>query len=195
MLIQQYRLFNQEGRSYTFDHRARGYGRGEGVATLVLKPLHDAVRDGDSVRSIIRNIGANQDGKTNGLTFPSKEAQEHLIRSVYASAHLDPNDTQYAEVHGTGTAAGDPVDANAIAAALASQRDTERPLIVGSVKTNIGHLEAASGLAGVIKCTTALENGLIPPNFDFQKPNIHIPLASLRLKVSCPCPFHCDCTR
>ena len=189
------RLFNQEGRSYTFDYRGKGYGRGEGVATLVLKPLQDAIRDGDSIRSVIRNIGVNQDGKTDGLTFPSKEAQEHLIRSVYASAHLDPNDTQYAEVHGTGTAAGDPVEAKAIAAALASQRDTERPLIVGSVKTNIGHLEAASGLAGVIKCTAALESGLIPPNFDFQKPNINIPLTSLRLKVSCPRPFRSDCSR
>ena len=187
VLILLCRLFSQEGRSYTYDHRGTGYGRGEGVATLVLKPLQDAIRDGDPIRSVIRNIGVNQDGKTSGMTFPNQEAQEHLIRSVYARAHLDPNHTQYAEVHGTGTAAGDPVEASAIAAALASQRDIEKPLIVGSVKTNIGHLEAASGLAGVIKCTAALENGLIPPNFDFQKANINIPLAELKLKVSCPC--------
>ena len=187
MLIQSSRLFGEEGRSYTYDHRGTGYGRGEGVATLVLKPLQDAIRDGDSIRSVIRNIGINQDGKTNGMTFPNQQAQECLIRSVYATVNLDPNDTQYAEVHGTGTAAGDPVEANAIAAALASERDTEKPLIVGSVKSNIGHLEAASGLAGVIKCTAALEHGLIPPNFDFQKPNINIPLANLKLKVSCSC--------
>ena len=187
VLILMRRLFGQEGRSYTYDHRGTGYGRGEGVATLVLKPLQDAIRDGDSIRSVIRNIGVNQDGKTNGMTFPNKEAQEQLIRSVYAYAHLDPNHTQYVEVHGTGTAAGDPVEAGAVAAALASQRDIKNPLIVGSVKTNIGHLEAASGLAGVIKCTAALENGLIPPNFDFQKANVNIPLAELRLKVSCPC--------
>ena len=177
------RLFGQDGRSFTYDHRGTGYGRGEGVATLVLKPLEDAIRDGDSIRSIIRNIGVNQDGTTNGITFPNKEAQEQLIKSVYDSIQLDPNETGYAEVHGTGTAAGDPVEAHAIAAALACHRHVENPLIVGSVKSNIGHLEAASGLAGVIKTSLALETGLIPPNFNFERANKDIPLDKWKLKV------------
>ena len=92
-LIKRDRLFGRDGRSYTYDHRGTGYGRGEGVATLILKPLKDAIQDGDSIRSLIRNIGINQDGKTNGITFPSKEAQEMLIRSVYANAGLDPMET------------------------------------------------------------------------------------------------------
>ena len=183
VLNERGRLFGQDGRSDTYDYRGTGYGRGEGVATLVLEPLEDAIRDGDSIRSIIRNIGVNQDGTTDGIIFPNKEAQEQLIRSGYDSIQLNPNETGYAGVHGTGIAAGDPTEAHAIAATLACHRHVENPLIVGSVKSNIDHLEAASGLAGVIKTSLALETGLIPPNFHFERANKDIPLDKLKLKV------------
>ena len=175
------KLHGEQGRSYTYDHRGTGYGRGEGVATLILKPLQDAIDAGDTIRAVIRNTGMNQDGKTNGITLPSKDAQEGLIRSVYEAAGLDPLDTSYVEAHGTGTKVGDPIEAEAISCAMATKRAS--PLILGSVKTNIGHLEAASGLAGVIKTTRILETGLIPPNINFEKPNENIPLTDWKLKV------------
>lgn len=177
------RLFGEEGISYTYDHRATGYGRGEGVVSLVLKPLDQALRDGDNIRALIRNTGANQDGKTNGITFPSTEAQANLIRSVYHSAGLDPIETDYVEAHGTGTAAGDPVEAEAIASVFTVKRTTDNPILVGSVKSNVGHLEAASGLAAMVKTIFALEEGVIPPNINFEKPNKDIPLKDWKLKV------------
>ena len=149
----------------------------------MLKPLGVAIRDRDNIRAIIRNSGSNQDGKTNGITFPSGEAQADLMRSVYQSAGLDPLDTSYVEAHGTGTAAGDPVEAQAIASVFAEKREIDNPLYVGSVKTNIGHLEAASGLAAIVKTVFALEEGVIPPNTNFEKPNKDIPLEEWKIKV------------
>ncbi|KAL8713811.1 MAG: hypothetical protein Q9225_006708, partial [Loekoesia sp. 1 TL-2023] len=163
--------------------RGTGYGRGEGVVSLLLKPLDAAIRDGDNIRAIIRNTGINQDGKTNGITFPSCEAQANLMESVYQTAGLDPAETDYIEAHGTGTAAGDPIEAEAISRVFTKCRSSMEPLVVGSVKTNIGHLEAASGLAGVVKTIFALENGVIPPNINFETPNKDIPLADWKLKV------------
>ncbi|KAL8763350.1 MAG: hypothetical protein Q9184_000821 [Pyrenodesmia sp. 2 TL-2023] len=177
------RLFGDDGRSYTYDSRATGYGRGEGVVSLILKPLENAVRDGDNIRAVIRNTGMNQDGKTAGITFPSCDAQASLIESVYKAAGIDPLETDYVEAHGTGTAAGDPVEAEAIARSLTKNRALGNPLIVGSVKSNIGHLEAASGLAAMVKTIMALEEGVIPPNFDFQLPNQNIPLDDWNIKV------------
>ncbi|KAL8952236.1 MAG: hypothetical protein Q9222_001850 [Ikaeria aurantiellina] len=145
--------------------------------------MNDAIRDHDNIRAIIRNTGVNQDGKTNGITFPSCEAQTSLIQSVYRQAGLDPRETDYVEAHGTGTAAGDPVEAEAIARSLARDRPNDKPLIVGSVKSNIGHLEAASGLAAMVKTIFAMEEGKIPPNFDFVRPNQDIPLAEWKLTV------------
>ncbi|KAL8694265.1 MAG: hypothetical protein Q9218_001033 [Villophora microphyllina] len=167
----------------TYEALENGYGRGEGIVSLILKPLDDAVRDGDTIRAIIRNTGANQDGRTNGITFPSCDAQASLIKSVYEAAGLDPAETDYVEAHGTGTAAGDPVEAEALARSLAANRPADKPLIVGSVKSNIGHLEAASGLAAMVKTIMALEADLIPPNYDFQHPNEAIPLEDWKLKV------------
>lgn len=141
------------------------------------------MRDGDSIRAIVRNTGANQDGKTNGITFPSREAQANLMRSVYQSAGLDPIETAYVEAHGTGTAAGDPVEAEAISSVFTAKRAIDNPLHVGSVKTNVGHLEAASGLAAMVKTIFALEEGVIPPNINFEKPNKGIPLEEWKLKV------------
>ena len=177
------RLFGEDGKSYTYDSRGTGYGRGEGVASVILKPLQDAIRDGDHIRAVIRNTGVNQDGKTNGITFPSKDAQIELMRSVYDTVGLDPFDTDYVEAHGTGTAAGDPIEAEAISTVFGAKRTVDDPVFVGSVKTNIGHLEATSGLAGVIKSVFALEHQIIPQNINFEKPNKDIPLEAWRMKV------------
>ncbi|KAI9808079.1 MAG: Type I Iterative PKS [Pycnora praestabilis] len=181
--LQASRLFSEEGKCYTYDNRGTGYGRGEGVASLILKPLKDAVAAGDHIHTIIRNTGANQDGKTAGITYPSQDSQARLIQSVYNAARLDPSDTHYVEAHGTGTAAGDPVEAGAIARAMTAERNADHPLIVGSVKTNIGHLEACSGLAGFIKASMVLKTGIIPPNLNYEVPNDQIPLHDFKLKV------------
>ena len=150
---------------------------------IVLKPLDDAIVNGDTIHAIIRHTGTNQDGKTSGPTMPSPEAQERLINKVYSQAGLDPLDTHYVEAHGTGTAVGDPIEASALARSLARNRPHDEPLYIGSVKSNIGHLEAGSGLAGVIKATLVLQNGLIPPNVNFEKANDEIPLEKWKLKV------------
>lgn len=176
-------MFAEEGLSHMYDHRGTGYGRGGGAVSLVSKRLDDAVRDGDVIRAVIRNIGINQDGKTAGIILPSCEAQVRLIRSVYDAIGLDPSCTAYVEAHGTGTAVGDPIEAEAIASVFAQKRSPDNPLIVSSVKTNIGHLEAASGLAAIVKAIFILESGIIPPNWYFERPNKNIPLAEWNIKV------------
>jgi acyl transferase domain-containing protein len=123
-----------EGKCFSFDSRASGYGRGEGAATLILKPLEAAIRDGNPIRAVIRETAANQDGKTPTLTSPSSEAQVELINSCYARAGLDPRDTGYVECHGTGTQAGDTSEARAIGTVLGMQRDRSDPIPIGSVK-------------------------------------------------------------
>lgn len=122
-------LHGEEGRCFAYDHRGTGYGRGEGVASLILKPLQDAIEAGDTIRAVVRNTGTNQDGQTNGITMPSKDAQEGLIRSVYAAAGLEPSRTHYVEAHGTGTKVGDPIEAEALSRAIALGRSS--PLLVG----------------------------------------------------------------
>ncbi|SPO04422.1 related to type I polyketide synthase [Cephalotrichum gorgonifer] len=176
-------LLGADGRSYSFDGRAQGYGRGEGVATLLLKPLEAALRDGDPIRAVIRETALNQDGRTPTITSPSAEAQKELIRACYQRAGLNPLHTAYVETHGTGTGAGDPVESEAIGETMGKGRPADKPLLIGSVKSNIGHLEAASGLAAVIKVVLALENGSIPPNYDFKVGNAKIPFEDLRLRV------------
>ncbi len=176
-------LISKDGKSYAFDSRANGYGRGEGSATLVLKRLDDALRDGDPIRAIIRESGLNQDGKTETITTPSGEAQEALIRECYRRASLDPGKTTYFEAHGTGTPTGDPIEAATVASVFRDSRTDEQPLRIGSVKTNIGHTETASGVAAVIKVALALEKGQIPPSVNFEKPNPKLQLDKWRIKV------------
>jgi acyl transferase domain-containing protein len=132
---------------------------------------------------VIRNSGTNQDGKTNGITLPSGQAQVGLIDSLYRSAGLDPVDTTMVEAHGTGTAAGDPIEAASLSKLFSVGRSGDDPLKVGSIKSNIGHLEGGSGIAGVIKTILMLERGLILPNFDFRNPNSRIPMKDWKLKV------------
>ncbi len=174
-------FLSPDGRSYTYDSRANGYGRGEGVACVMLKPLAQALKDGDTIRAVIRNTGVNQDGKTPGITFPSSKAQAALIRRVYEQAGLNPRDTSYVEAHGTGTQAGDPIEASALFDVFG--RDREDAITVGCVKTNIGHLEGASGVAGLVKTVTMLENEAILPNAGFMEPNHKIPLDEWKISV------------
>jgi acyl transferase domain-containing protein/NADPH:quinone reductase-like Zn-dependent oxidoreductase/aryl carrier-like protein len=174
-------MLSADGRSRAFDADASGYVRGEGICAVILKRQTAALQGGDNIRAVIRASGTNHDGKTQGITLPSPEAQEALIRSTYVEAGLDFTDTQYFEAHGTGTQAGDPRETSAIGAVFAPGR--EQPLYVGSVKTNIGHLEGSSGLAGIIKTTLALEHHQIPPNMLFEKPNPKIDFEKWKLAV------------
>ncbi|KAL4966473.1 polyketide synthase [Aspergillus stella-maris] len=176
-------FLSPDGRSYAFDHRAAGYGRGEGAACIMIKPLDAAIRDGDHIHSIIRQTAVNSDGKTDGITQPSAIAHEKLIRYAYETAGLNPLETDYIEAHGTGTQAGDPLELQAVGSVFGSTRNSTTPVYVGSVKTNVGHLEAASGLAGVIKASMALKTGIIPPNINFEKVNDKIPLEKYHLKI------------
>ncbi|KAI0435050.1 putative polyketide synthase [Xylaria sp. FL1042] len=172
-----------DGISYAFDHRVQGYGRGEGVAILVVKRLEDAIKDRDPIRAVIRETAANQDGKTPTITSPDLDAQRNLIRACYERAGIPIHETALVEAHGTGTKAGDPIEATAIGAALSKGRPETQPVYLGSVKTNLGHTEAASGLAAIIKTTKSLEVGQIAPSINFEKPNPDIDFEGLRLKV------------
>ncbi|KAL4734357.1 hypothetical protein BDV11DRAFT_174852 [Aspergillus similis] len=176
-------FFSPDGKSYAFDSRANGYGRGEGIATIVIKRLSDAIIAGDSIRAIVRESGLNQDGKTETITTPSEEAQVTLMRDCYRRAGLDYADTQYLEAHGTGTSTGDPIECRAIATVFKDSRSSGQPLRIGSVKTNVGHTEAASGLASLIKVVMGLEKGKIPPSINFEKPNPKIALDEWNLRV------------
>ncbi|KJZ70791.1 hypothetical protein HIM_09804 [Hirsutella minnesotensis 3608] len=164
-------FLSRDGLCHSFDHRANGYSRGEGVVAIVVKPIQDALRDGDVIRAVIRATGSNQDGRTPTLTQPSTDAQERLIRHVYQKAGLSLQDTRYVEAHGTGTPTGDPIEMRGIGRVFGPHRSRLEPLYVGSVKTNIGHLEGASGLAGLVKAVLALEKGAVPPTALFETMN------------------------
>jgi acyl transferase domain-containing protein len=166
--LSDFDFLGADGISYAFDDRANGYARGEGVGCVVVKRLSQALEDGDPIRAVIRATAINHDGKTPVITQPSVQAQEALIRSAYEAAGLGTKATGYFEAHATGTQAGDPVEASAISAVFG---DNQPPIVVGALKTNIGHLEGASGVAGLIKTILILEKGLIPPNIWYNKPN------------------------
>ncbi|TAQ90647.1 hypothetical protein B7494_g1069 [Chlorociboria aeruginascens] len=176
-------FLSPDSKCQSFDHKANGYARGEGFACIVLKPLDFAIRDNDVIRAVIRGSAVNQDGKTPGITLPSMQAQEELIKTAYLSAGLSMSDTAYFEAHGTGTPAGDPLEAGALARTIATTRDKDKPLLIGSIKSNIGHTEGASGMAGLIKAIYILEKGLIPPNLWFEKANSRIPMDEWNIKV------------
>ena len=176
-------FLSPDGISHSFDHRANGYSRGEGFGVLVLKPLSKALQDGDTIRSVIRATGANQDGRTPGITQPSTDAQVAMIRQTYKSGGLNMADTAFFEAHGTGTPVGDPIEANAISQAFRDARHRGQPLYIGALKSNIGHLEGCSGLAGLIKTILALEKAIIPPNIWFEKANPKILIDEWNIKV------------
>ncbi|KAH6677568.1 putative lovastatin nonaketide synthase [Halenospora varia] len=177
-------FISPDGKCHSFDERANGYGRGEGTGVLILKPLSEALKDNDTIRAVIRGSGLNQDGKTPGITMPSRDAQADLIKSTYAAAGLDFDQTAYFEAHGTGTAIGDPIELSSISQSLTADRNPENPLFVGSVKTNLGHLEPSAGVAGVIKTVLALENGKIPSVVGLQNVNPNFELDEWRLKLN-----------
>ena len=172
------------GISYSFDDRANGYSRGEGIGVVVLKPISKALNDGDTIRAVIRATGANQDGRTVDIAQPKQAAQEAMTRSTYASAGLSMEPTRYIEAHGTGTAVGDPVEIAALQSTFSRSRSKEDPLYIGAVKSNIGHTEATSGVASLIKAILVLEEAIIPGNAWFEKPNRNIDMRSGMIKVS-----------
>ena len=161
-----------DGRCKSFDGAADGYGRGEGCGVILLKRQRDAERDGDTILAVVKGSAINHDGPSSGLTVPNKRAQEKLLRQALTNAHVTPDDVAYIEAHGTGTALGDPIEIRALGAVFGATRAT--PLLVGSVKSNLAHLEAAAGIAGVIKTVLALQHGQIPPHLHFTTPNPYI---------------------
>ena len=181
--IDRFGALSPDGRCYTFDERANGYARGEGAALVVLKRLSDAIADGDRIRCVILGGAVNNDGGGAGLTAPSRQAQQQVIERACAQAGLRPADLDYVELHGTGTPVGDPIEAAALGAALAGGRGPDRPLLVGSVKTNIGHLEGAAGIAGLVKVALSLTRRELPASLNFHTAPAAIPLAELGLDV------------
>ncbi|KAF5872206.1 putative polyketide synthase protein [Botrytis fragariae] len=190
-LLSNMKMLSPDYRSYSFDSRANGYSRSEGLGVLVLKRLSSAIADGNTIRAIIRASGSNQDGLTpGGIMQPSRISQEILIREVYQKAGLSMDSTRFVESHGTGTAIGDPIEAAALGSAFKAARTLEDPLYVGALKSNIGHMEGASGIAGVIKAILVLEKAIIPPNANFERLNPRIDAEFLKLKFPiCPTPW------
>lgn len=177
------RMLAPDGRCKTFDAAADGYVRGEGCGVIAVKRLEDAIRDGDHIRAVIRGSAVNQDGASGGLTVPNGVAQQRVIGEALACAGLAPSDIGYLEAHGTGTSLGDPIEVQAAAAALGKGRDASQPLLIGSAKTNIGHLEAAAGVAGILKVVLSLEHQELPKHLNFRNPSPHIPWDRIPVRV------------
>ncbi|WP_189862051.1 type I polyketide synthase, partial [Streptomyces noursei] len=183
-----------DGRCFTFDERANGYVRGEGGGFVLLKPLERALADGDPIVCVIRGGAVNNDGGGEGLTAPSAAAQAEVLRLAYQDAQVDPSEVGYVELHGTGTKRGDPVEARALGEVLGAARPADSPLPVGSAKTNVGHLEAAAGIVGLLKVVLCIKHGQLPASLNFERANHQIPLGELRLRVQrertlCPAPL------
>ncbi|KAG9520859.1 ketoacyl-synt-domain-containing protein, partial [Aureobasidium melanogenum] len=173
------------GYCHTFDVSADGYVKAEAVSCVIVKRMSDAIRDGDPIRAVIRGLASNSNGRTGGIASPSAEAQAAAIRSAYANAGItNLNDTQYLECHGTGTQAGDPTEVRGAGFAFSGSRDVERPLIIGSIKSNVGHSEPAAGISGLIKTVLSIENGKIPGTPLFINPSPKIDFAGNKVKAS-----------
>jgi acyl transferase domain-containing protein/NADPH:quinone reductase-like Zn-dependent oxidoreductase/NADP-dependent 3-hydroxy acid dehydrogenase YdfG/ubiquinone/menaquinone biosynthesis C-methylase UbiE/acyl carrier protein len=176
-------MLSADGRCKAFDARGNGFVRSEGAGMVLLKPLTHALADRDQIYALIRSSAINQDGRTSGLTVPSAKAQEDLVREACLRAGVDPRQIKFVEAHGTGTLVGDPIEARALGAVLAPGRSEGDYCLIGSVKTNVGHLEAAAGVVGLVKTALALKHQQVPPNLHFEEPNPHIPFDELRLRV------------
>ena len=179
----QARMMASDGRCKTFDARADGYVRGEGCGVVVLKRLSDALRDGDTILAVIRGSAINHDGRSNGLTAPNGLSQQAVIRQALENAGVAPAQITYVEAHGTGTSLGDPIEVQSLRAVLDEGRPPDQPYLVGSVKTNIGHLEAAAGVAGLIKVVLSLMHEEIPPHLHLEKVNPYISLNGSPLEI------------
>ncbi|MFM1891548.1 MAG: putative polyketide synthase, partial [Pseudomonadota bacterium] len=176
-------MLSPGGRCKVFDAAGDGYVRSEGAGIFLLKTLDAALADGDRVYAVVAGSGVNCDGKTNGLTVPSWERQAELLREVYAEAGIRPGDIDYLEAHGTGTAVGDPIETRALGAALGEARPAGRPLLIGSVKSNVGHLEAASAVAGLVKALACLQQRAVPPTVHLKRLNPNIKQDAWNLRV------------
>ncbi|MCQ4045629.1 type I polyketide synthase [Streptantibioticus rubrisoli] len=172
-----------DGRCFTFDERANGYVRGEGAGMVLLKPLARALADGDEIYCVIEGSAVNNDGPAEGLTTPDPRGQQAVLRAACRRAGVDPAEVQYVELHGTGTRVGDPVEAAALGAFYGAGRLADSPLLVGSVKTNVGHLEGAAGITGLMKVVLSLRNGELPASLNFERPNSRIRFDEWRLEV------------
>ncbi len=179
----QAQMLATDGRCKTFDASADGYVRSEGCGVVALKRLSDAVKDGDSIVGVINGSAVNQDGRSNGLTAPNSLAQQAVVRQAQAAAGVSDRDISYIEAHGTGTSLGDPIEVNALKAVFTTKREDNQPCYLGSVKTNIGHLEPAAGVAGLIKVLLALQHKEIPPHLHLQKINPYIQLEDTPLQI------------
>ena len=164
-------MLSPDGQCKTFDASANGYVRGEGCGVVVLKRLSDAEADGDRIWAVIRGSAVNHGGASVGLTVPHTPALEQVMATALAEAGVLPSDVDYVEAHGTGTAVGDPIELDAVAAVYGRERDANRPLLMGSVKTNLGHLESAAGVAGLIKAALVVKRGVIPKHLHFENPH------------------------
>lgn len=176
-------MLSPDGKCKAFDAAANGFVRGEGAGMVLLKPLAKALQDGDPIHAVILGSSINQDGHTNGISLPSPEAQARLVKEACVDAGIDPARVGFVEAHGTGTAVGDPIEATALAEALCLGQNRPEPLPIGSVKTNMGHLETASGVVGLIKAILVLKHGQIPGSIHFTEPNPHIDFKALHLRV------------
>ncbi|MDH2427300.1 type I polyketide synthase [Sphaerisporangium sp. TRM90804] len=183
VLLSKFRGLAPDGRCKTFDAAADGYGRGEGAGVVVLKRLADAERDGDDVLAVVRGTAVRHDGRSSGMTVPNPASQQAVIAAALERAGLDPGDLDYVEAHGTGTALGDPIELRALQAVVGRAHTPASPLLVGSVKTNIGHLEAAAGVAGLLKLVLSLRHGEIPPHLHFTDPNPNVDWSGLNIQV------------
>ena len=181
--LARFGMLAPDGRCKAFSGQANGFARGEGCGLVVLKRLSDAVADGDRILALILGSAANQDGPSSGLTVPNGPSQEAVLRAALEGAGVEPRQVSFIETHGTGTSLGDPIEARALGAVFGPGRDPEQPLWIGSVKTNIGHLEAAAGIAGLIKTILTLEERRLPPHLHFDRPSPHIPWEQLPLQV------------
>ncbi|MBP2657138.1 MAG: Polyketide synthase [Firmicutes bacterium] len=177
------KFLSPQNRCAAFDRSAAGYVRGEGAGLIVLKPLSQAIADGDRVYAVIMATGVNQDGQTEGITVPNSSAQAALIKEVYEKASIDPSEIGYIEAHGTGTQAGDLAEATALNQVLSPGRMPDEKCLVGAVKTNIGHLEAAAGVASLIKAILCVKHRRIPPNLHFQNPNPNITFDKMCIRI------------
>ncbi|MEP7243282.1 MAG: SDR family NAD(P)-dependent oxidoreductase [Gammaproteobacteria bacterium] len=183
MTLSRAHMMASDGRCKAFDSRADGFVRAEGCGLVVLKRLADAQAAGDNILAVIRASASNQDGRSSGITAPNGPAQEAVIRDALANADLRPADITYVEAHGTGTALGDPIEIQALGAAFAAGRAANSPLLVGSVKTNVGHLESAAGIAGLMKVVLSLHHRTIPPHLHLREPNPHVDWSQLPVAV------------
>ncbi|MFI2214654.1 beta-ketoacyl synthase N-terminal-like domain-containing protein, partial [Streptomyces sp. NPDC020141] len=181
--VSEFGALSPDGRCYTFDARANGFVRGEGGGVVVLKPLDRALADGDPVYCVLLGSAVNNDGATDGLTRPSPDRQSDVVRAAQRMAGVKPSEVAYVELHGTATRVGDPVEAAALGAVFAGEGPRDEPLRVGSAKTNIGHLEAAAGIVGLLKAALSVSRAELAPSINYERPHPDIPLDEWGLRV------------